>query len=204
MKKPISQELNWAFPYLPPYSLLLPTNNLLQSCWIDYISNVLKNNVNTREPHNKPKLEARTRSCCKLRWNTRTRKTLNPRLFWSDMLNKPFPSSPGPLYHNEVKCSAFELEMIFHSHANKTHFHKKGCALGLILKLRGFRTRKWPIVAKELLLVFLLIPALWNQLHFPDIRKVTFHNPSNNTYYCFQGTPSTPKTPKDPKAHTPV
>ena len=75
-------------------------------------------------------------------------------LFWSDMLNKPFPSSPGPLYQNEVKCSAFELEMIFHSHANKTHFHKKGCALGLILKLRGFRTRKWPIVAKELLLVF--------------------------------------------------
>ena len=28
------------------------------------------------------------------------------------------------------------MEMIFHSHANKTHFHKKGCALGLILKVR--------------------------------------------------------------------
>ena len=27
------------------------------------------------------------------------------------------------------------MEMIFHSHANKTHFHKKGCALGLILKV---------------------------------------------------------------------
>ena len=25
------------------------------------------------------------------------------------------------------------MEMIFHSHANKTHFHKKGCGLGLIL-----------------------------------------------------------------------
>ena len=37
------------------------------------------------------------------------------------------------------------MEMIFHSHANGTHFHKKGCALGLILKLRGFRTEKWPI-----------------------------------------------------------
>ena len=23
---------------------------------------------------------------------------------------------------NEVKCSAFDVEMIFHSHANKTHF----------------------------------------------------------------------------------
>ena len=26
--------------------------------------------------------------------------------------------------------------MVFHSHANKTHFHKKGYALGLILKVR--------------------------------------------------------------------
>ena len=25
---------------------------------------------------------------------------------------------------------------VFHSHANKTHFHYKGCALGLILKVR--------------------------------------------------------------------
>ena len=44
------------------------------------------------------------------------------------------------MYQNEVKCSAF-VEMIFHSHANKTHFHKKGCALGLILKVRVFETR---------------------------------------------------------------
>ena len=53
--------------------------------------------------------------------------------------NKPFPSSPGPLYQNEVKCSAFDMEVIFHSHANKTHVHKKGSALGLILKVRVFR-----------------------------------------------------------------
>ena len=39
----------------------------------------------------------------------------------------------------------WRMEMIFHSHANKSHFHKKGCALGLILKVRVFRTRKWPI-----------------------------------------------------------
>ena len=58
---------------------------------------------------------------------------------------RPFPSFPGPLYQNEVKCSAFDMEMIFHSHANKTHFHKKGCALGLILKVRVFGIRKWPI-----------------------------------------------------------
>ena len=53
--------------------------------------------------------------------------------------NGPFPSSTGPLYQNEVKCT----ETIFHSHANNTHFHKKGCALGLILKVRVCGTRKW-------------------------------------------------------------
>ena len=53
--------------------------------------------------------------------------------------------SPGPLFQNEVKCSAFDMEIIFHSHSNKTHFHKKGCALGLILKVRVFGTRRWPI-----------------------------------------------------------
>ena len=58
---------------------------------------------------------------------------------------RPFPSSSGPLCQNEVKCSAFDMEIIFHSHANKTNFHKRGCALGLISKVRGFGTRKWPI-----------------------------------------------------------
>ena len=37
------------------------------------------------------------------------------------------------------------MEMIFHSRTNKSHFHKKGCALGLILKVRVFGTQKWPI-----------------------------------------------------------
>ena len=41
------------------------------------------------------------------------------------ILNRPFPSSPGPLYQNEVKCSAFDTKMIFHSHANKTHFSQE-------------------------------------------------------------------------------
>ena len=39
------------------------------------------------------------------------------------------------------------MEMIFHSHANS--FHKKGCALGLILKVNRFGPRKWPIVGKK-------------------------------------------------------
>ena len=37
------------------------------------------------------------------------------------------------------------MEIIFHSQANKTHFHKKGCAPSLILKVRIFGARKWPI-----------------------------------------------------------
>ena len=52
--------------------------------------------------------------------------------------NRPFPSSPGPLFQNEGRGSAFDMEIIFHSHANKTHFHKKGCAPRLILKSEGF------------------------------------------------------------------
>ena len=66
--------------------------------------------------------------------------------------NRPFPSFPGPLYQNEVKFLAFNMEIIFHSHANKTHFHKKGCALGLILKVKVLGTQKWPIEQTEKML----------------------------------------------------
>ena len=45
----------------------------------------------------------------------------------------PFPTYPGPLNQNEVKCPAFDLKMFFHSHANKTHFHKKGFSKSFIL-----------------------------------------------------------------------
>ena len=51
------------------------------------------------------------------------------------MQGRPYPSSPGPLYQNDW-CSAIDMEMIFHSHANETYFHKKGCAHDLILKMR--------------------------------------------------------------------
>ena len=39
--------------------------------------------------------------------------------------------------------------MIFYSHVNTTLFHKKGCPLGLILKVRVFGTRKWPIALRR-------------------------------------------------------
>ena len=64
------------------------------------------------------------------------------------VLMRPFPSSPGPLFQNEGRCSAFDMEIISHSHANKSHFHKKGCAPNLILKVRVFGTRKWPIILR--------------------------------------------------------
>ena len=53
--------------------------------------------------------------------------------------NRPFPRFPGPLFQND-------MEIIFRSHANKTHFHKKGCAPSLILKVKVSGTRKWPIL----------------------------------------------------------
>ena len=67
-------------------------------------------------------------------------------MHWAKTNNTPFPSFPGPLYQNEVKCSGFDVEMIFHSRANKTHFHNKGCVLTLILKERVFGIRKWSIL----------------------------------------------------------
>ena len=39
--------------------------------------------------------------------------------------NRPFRSSPRPLFQNEGRCSAFDLEIIFHSHANKLIFTRK-------------------------------------------------------------------------------
>ena len=44
-----------------------------------------------------------------------------------------------------VLLFAFDIEMIFHSYVYKTHLHKKGCALSLILKVRVFGTWKWPV-----------------------------------------------------------
>ena len=41
-------------------------------------------------------------------------------------------------------CEAIDMKMIFNYDANKTHFHNKGFALSLVLKVRFFGTRKWP------------------------------------------------------------
>ena len=51
---------------------------------------------------------------------------------WVRAFNRPFPSSPRPLFQNEGRCSAFDMDI--HS-----------CAPSLILKARVFGTRKWPM-----------------------------------------------------------
>ena len=40
-------------------------------------------------------------------------------------INRPFASCPKPLFHNEAKCEAIDMKLIFYSHANKTFFHKR-------------------------------------------------------------------------------
>ena len=69
-----------------------------------------------------------------------------------------FPSRPKPMFQSEAKCEAIDMTMVFfikrewatfslvfHSYTNKTHFHKKGSTVSLVLKVRVFVTRKWPI-----------------------------------------------------------
>lgn len=42
-------------------------------------------------------------------------------------------------------CEAIDRNMIFYSHANRTH--KKGFTLSLVLKVKVFGTRNWPITS---------------------------------------------------------
>ena len=59
-----------------------------------------------------------------------------------DKHNRSFPSSKESHFQSEVKCEAIDMKMIFNCHGNKTHFHNKGFALSLVLKVRFFGTRK--------------------------------------------------------------
>ena len=61
--------------------------------------------------------------------------------------NRPFPSSKQSHFQSEAKCEAIDMKMIFNYDANKIYFHNKGFALSLVLKVRFFGTRKWPITA---------------------------------------------------------
>ena len=52
---------------------------------------------------------------------------------------------PKPLFQSDVKWEDIDMKMGFYSHVNKTHFHKNGFSLNLVLKVRVFGTPKWPI-----------------------------------------------------------
>ena len=102
-------------------------------------------------------------------------------------MNRPLPSSRLPLYQNEVKCSAFDMKMIVHSDANKTHFHKKGCVLGLNLKVRVFGTRKWPISMVSAVFCSLGLPVIY-LAHREQYDMVYHHNDAfsiNNVVFEF-------------------
>ena len=59
--------------------------------------------------------------------------------------NRPFPSSKKFHFQNEAKCETFVVEMSSICIIIKTHFHNKGFALSLVLKVKLVGTRKWPI-----------------------------------------------------------
>ena len=59
-------------------------------------------------------------SLFKCRWNSKE-------------FNRPFPSSPGPLYQNEVRCSTFLVKMSLVCMRMKNHFHIKDWAPNLVL-----------------------------------------------------------------------
>ena len=63
-----------------------------------------------------------------------------------------YPSCPKPQFQSEAKCKAIDM----HSRANKTHFHKKGFALSLVLKGKLFGNRRWSIAKMQALFAFLV------------------------------------------------
>ena len=64
---------------------------------------------------------------------------------FSGVVNRPFPSSKKFHFQNEAKCETFVVEMSFICIIIKNYFHINGFALSLVLKVKLFGTRKWPI-----------------------------------------------------------
>ena len=58
------------------------------------------------------------------------------------------------------------MELIFHSHANKPLFYKKGFALSLVLKVRIFGTRKWPFDIPSPIFLFISLLFFFFPLSF--------------------------------------
>ena len=63
-----------------------------------------------------------------------------------------YPSCPKSQFRSEAKCKAIDM----YCRANKTHFHKKGFALSLVLKGKLFGNRRWSIAKMQALFAFLV------------------------------------------------
>ena len=95
---------------------------------------------------------ATSKSAGKKRWtslaNTLDKGRCDNRVEWekrrTEKIFRSFPCCPKPLFQSEAKCEAIDMKMSFI--LNKTRFHKKGFTLNLVLKVRVFGTRKWPIL----------------------------------------------------------
>ena len=59
-----------------------------------------------------------------------------------------FRDAASLCFKTRPSAKTFLVKMILYYHENKTHFHKKGFAPGLVLRVRVFGTRKWPIVER--------------------------------------------------------
>ena len=65
--------------------------------------------------------------------------------YQQNVQNRPFLSSKKSYFQNEAKCETFVVKMSFICIIIENHFHINGFALSLVLKVRFFGTRKWPI-----------------------------------------------------------
>ena len=63
-----------------------------------------------------------------------------------ELVYRLFPSSKKSHFQNEAKCETFVVKMSFICIIIENHFHINGFALSLVLKVRFFGTRKWPIL----------------------------------------------------------
>ena len=70
--------------------------------------------------------------------------------------NRPFPSSKKSHFQNEAKCETFVVKMSFICIIIENHFHINGFALSLVLKVRLFGTRKWPIKGRVIVILMIL------------------------------------------------
>ena len=59
--------------------------------------------------------------------------------------NRPFLSFSQFFFQSESKCEIFVMVISFNFSMNETDIHNNNFALGLVLKEKLRRTRKWPI-----------------------------------------------------------